>query len=80
MQVWTHIRELSLGTVGTIVGYEKAYGGYIGKLIALGLTPGTEFIVLDSDTQKDSVVMLLSDKVVELSKPETNALCVEETK
>ena len=80
MQVWTHIRELSLGTVGTIVGYEKAYGGYIGKLIALGLTPGTQFIVLDSSTQKDSVVMLLSDKVVELSKPETNALCVEETK
>jgi len=78
MQVWTNIRELSLGSVGTIVGYDKAYGGYIGKLIALGLTPGTKFVVLDSATQKDSVVMLLSEKIIELSKPETNALCVEE--
>ncbi|MEM9272638.1 MAG: FeoA family protein [Cyanobacteria bacterium P01_F01_bin.143] len=80
MQAWTYIKELSLGSVGTIVGYEKAYGGYIGKLIALGLTPGAQFIVLDSDTKKNIVIMLLSDKIVELSKPETNALCVEEIK
>lgn len=78
MQVCTNIRELSLGSVGTIVGYDKAYGGYVGKLIALGLTPGTKFVVLDSATKKDSVVMLLSEKIIELSKPETNALCIEE--
>ena len=78
MQVRTNIRELSLGSVATIVGYAKAYGGYIGKLTAVGLMPGTKFIVLDSLTQEDSVVILLSEKVIRLSKPEADALCVEE--
>ena len=78
MQVRTNIRELSLGSVATIVGYAKAYGGYIGKLIAVGLTPGTKFIVLDTFTQEGSVAMLLSEKVIQLSKPEADALCVEE--
>ncbi len=78
MQVRTSLRELSLGSVATIVGYTKAYGGYIGKLTAVGLMPGTKFIVLDSFTKEDSVVMLLSEKVIRLSKPEADALCVEE--
>ena len=78
MQVRINIRELSLGSVATIVGYDKAYGGYIGKLIAMGLTPGTKFVVLESLTQENSVTMLLLEKVIESSKPEANALCVEE--
>ncbi len=78
MQVRTSVRELSLGFVAIIVGYDKAYGGYIGKLTALGLTPGRKFIVLDRSSQEQSVVILLSEKVIRLSKPEANALCVEE--
>ncbi|MDJ0899812.1 MAG: FeoA family protein [Xenococcus sp. MO_188.B8] len=78
MKVRTSVRELSLGSVATIVGYDKAYGGYIGKLIAMGLMPGTKFVVLGSLTQENSVIMLLLEKVIELSKPEANALCVEE--
>ena len=78
MKVRTSVRELSLGSVATIVGYDKAYGGYIGKLIAMGLTPGTKFVVLGSLTQENYVIMLLLEKVIELSKPEANALCVEE--
>ena len=78
MQVQTNIRELSLGSVAIIVGYAKVYGGYIGKLVAFGLTPGRKFIVLDTLTQEGSVVILLSDKVIRLSKPEVDALCVED--
>lgn len=78
MQVRTSIKELSIGSVATIVGYDKAYGGYIGKLITVGLTPGTKFIVLDRITGKNSVVMMLSEKIIELSKPEADALCVED--
>lgn len=80
MYVRTSVRELSLGSVAVIVGYDKAYGGYIGKLTALGLTPDTQFIVLDRFTQEKSVSILLSEKVVQLSKPEADALCVEEIK
>ena len=80
MQVRTSVKELSLGSVAIIVGYDKAYGGYIGKLTALGLTPGTKFIVLGKFTQEKSVAMLLSEKVIHLSKPQADALCVEEIK
>lgn len=78
MQSRTSVRELSLGSVATVVGYDKAYGGYIGKLTALGLTPGTKFIVLEKFTPENSVAMLLPGKIVELSKPEVDALCVED--
>ena len=37
-----------------------------------------EVVVLESLTQENSVTMLLLEKVIELSKPEVNALCVEE--
>ena len=80
MEVQTNIKELSLGSVATIVGYAKAYGGYIGKLMSWGLTPGRKFIVLDISSQKGSVAILLSEKVIQLSKPEVDALCVEEIK
>ena len=78
MKVWTNIKELPLGSVAMIIGYDKAYGGYIGKLITLGLIPGRQFIVLDNFSKIDSVVILLPEKILELSKPEADALCVEE--
>ena len=80
MHVRTSVRELSLGSVAVIVGYDKAYGGYIGKLTAPGLTPSTKFIVLDRFTQEKSIAILLSEKVIHLSKREADALCVEEIK
>ncbi|ELS02963.1 FeoA-like protein [Xenococcus sp. PCC 7305] len=80
MQVRTKIRELSLGTIATVVGYEKAYGGYVGKLIAVGLTPGKKFVVLDSLSLDNRVVILLQEKIIQLYKPEADAICVEEVK
>ncbi len=80
MHVRTSVKELSLGSVAIIVGYDKAYGGYIGKLTALGLIPGAKFVVLESFTQKNSVTLLLSEKFIYLSKPEVDALCVEDIK
>ena len=34
MKIETHIQELSQGSVGIVVGYDRFYGGYIGKLAA----------------------------------------------
>lgn len=76
MRIETSIRDLSQGTVGIVIGYDRAYGGYIGKLLVKGLTPGTTFIANASHPAGFSEIILPS-KVVRLSKPEVNALCVE---
>lgn len=77
MRIETSIRELSQGTVGIIVGYDRTYGGYIGKLLTKGLKPGTTFIALNASLPAGFSEIILPAKIVRLSKPEADALCVE---
>jgi ferrous iron transport protein A len=77
MSTAINIPELSTGSVGTIVGYSRVYGGYVGKLIAQGLLPGTPFIVLSLNLPQGAVQIMLEEKIITLSKPEVNALVVE---
>ena len=77
MEIETHIRELPLGAVGIVVGYDRSYRGYMGKLLMMGLTPGTEFVVLNTLSQQGIVEIMLETRIIKLSKPEANALCVE---
>jgi ferrous iron transport protein A len=72
-----NIPELSTGSVGTIVGYSRVYGGYVGKLISQGLLPGTPFVVLSLNLPQGAVQIMLQEKIITLSKPEVNALVVE---
>ena len=78
MMIRTRIRELEEGSVAIIVGYEQAYGGYIGKLIKMGLKPDTQFVVLCTTCEEGAVEILLKEKIIKLSKSEADALCVEE--
>lgn len=77
MKITINISELPLGTAAIIVGYSRVYGGYIGKLMSQGLLPDTQFIVLSLNAPQGSVQIMLKQKIVTLSKPEVNALCVE---
>ena len=77
MQIKTNISELSLGSIGIVAGYSAVYGGYIGKLISKGLTPGISFVVLNSNLGEGAVQIMLEDKIIVLSKPEVNALCID---
>lgn len=77
MKIAINISELVPGSVATVVGYSRVYGGYAGKLIAQGLLPGTYFVVLNSTMARGAVQIMLSEKILTLSKPEVNALCVE---
>lgn len=77
MSIAIDIPELSPGSVATIVGYSRVYGGYVGKLISQGLLPGTPFIVLGFNLTQGAVQIMLKDKIISLSKPEVNALVVE---
>ncbi|MCC0176476.1 ferrous iron transport protein A [Waterburya agarophytonicola K14] len=77
MKITTSIDELSLGSVGIVAGYSLIYGGYIGKLISKGLIPGTFFVLLNSDLVRGTVQIMLKEKIIILSKPEVNALCID---
>jgi ferrous iron transport protein A len=72
-----NIPELSPGSVAIVVGYSRVYGGYVGRLISLGLLPGTPFVVLSLHLAQGAVQIMLQEKIITLSKPEVNALVVE---
>ena len=76
MRITTNIFELRPGSVAVVAGYSRVYGGYIGKLISKGLRPGISFLVLNL-TVEGTVQIMLLDKIVTLSKPEVNALCID---
>ncbi|WP_019509452.1 FeoA family protein [Pleurocapsa sp. PCC 7319] len=78
MKITTSIRELSLGSVAIVAGYSLVYGGYVGRLMSKGLIPGTPFILLNLSLAEGAVQIMLQEKIITLSKPEANALCIED--
>lgn len=40
------LRELAVGQRGRVVGFQRTAQAYKRKLLAMGLTPGTEFTVV----------------------------------
>lgn len=77
MKMTISIPDLSEGSVAIIVGYSQVYGGYVGKLISKGLVPGTPFVVINLSLAEGAVQIMLDKKIITLSKPEANALCIE---
>jgi ferrous iron transport protein A len=77
MEFQTSIRDLGVGSVGVIVGFDRVYGGYTGKLLTMGLLPNTTFIVLSHQNRQGCVEIILPGKILTLSLPEANALCIE---
>ncbi|MGK7960483.1 FeoA family protein [Crocosphaera sp.] len=76
--VKTYLRELPIGSIGYIVGYDKIFSGYRGKLLSMGLTPGTQFIVIRQASKNWPVILEVKGNLVKLTQPEADALCIEE--
>jgi ferrous iron transport protein A len=76
MRITIGIWELPVGTSGIVAGYYRVYGGYTGKLISKGLLPNTSFVILDF-AKEGTVQIMLHDRIITLSKPEANALCID---
>lgn len=74
----TYLREMAVGTVGRIVGYDRTLMGYKGKLLSMGLTPGTELTLIRVSPLGDRLEINVRGFDLTLSKPEANALVVEE--
>lgn len=72
------LRDMAPGTVGRVVGYDKTFSGYKGKLLSMGLTPGTEFLVIRVAPLGDPVEINIRGFYLSLRKQEADALVVEE--
>jgi ferrous iron transport protein A len=74
----TYLRDLAVSSQGCIVGYDKAFRGYIGQLLKLGLKPETTFTVIRHHfPQPHSHLIEVNGQLIHLTSPEANALCVE---
>ena len=73
----SYLREMPVGTVGQVLGYDKVRGGYKGKLLSMGLTPKTQFTVIRVAPLGDPVEIEVSGFNLSLRKQEADALIVE---
>jgi ferrous iron transport protein A len=72
--------DLAVGSTGKVIGYEKTARAYKGKLLAMGLTPGTEFTVTRYAPLGDPIEILVRGFKLSLRKDEAKTLFVEEVK
>jgi ferrous iron transport protein A len=73
----TRFSELGTGARGRVLGFEKAASAYRKKLMAMGLTPGTEFTVARVAPLGDPVEVHLRGFALTLRKDEAAALRIE---
>ncbi|NEP00440.1 MAG: ferrous iron transport protein A [Symploca sp. SIO2E9] len=78
MNTNTYLRNLAVGCRGRVVGYEMVSGGYTGRLISMGLTPGTEFTLTRHMPLGGCVEIEVQGCNLSLRKHEADALCIEE--
>lgn len=69
--------ELHVGETGRIVGFDRGVAAYRQKLLAMGLTPGTEFSVIRVAPLGDPVEIRIRGTELSLRKGEISALRVE---
>ncbi len=80
MKAIAHLQDLAVGSRGRVVGYEQTARAYKGKLLSMGLTPGTEFTVTRHAPLGDPVEIQVRGFNLSLRKAEADALRVEEVK
>ena len=71
------LRDLTVGETGRITGFDKGSKAYRHKLLAMGLTPGTEFTVTRFAPMGDPVEIRVRGFSLSLRKDEAGTLEVE---
>jgi ferrous iron transport protein A len=69
--------DMAVGESGTVSGYLKGASVYREKLLAMGLTKGTQIIVERIAPMGDPVKILVRGFALSLRKDEASALLVE---
>lgn len=71
------LKEMAVGDTGVVAGYAKGSTAYREKLLAMGLTRGTEFVVERIAPMGDPVEIQVRGFSLSLRKVEASALMVE---
>ena len=71
------LKSLTVGDQGKIVGFDNSGKAYRKRLLAMGLTPGTEFSVVRFAPLGDPVEITLRGFSLTLRKDEADILSIE---
>jgi ferrous iron transport protein A len=71
------LRDMLLGDKGKVVGFQKGNKSYRKKLLAMGLTPGTEFSITRYAPLGDPVEINVRGYSMSLRQDEAATLLVE---
>lgn len=71
------LQEMAVGETGTVTGYVKGASAYREKLLAMGLTKGTEFTVQRIAPMGDPVEIEVRGFSLSLRKAEASTLVVK---
>lgn len=72
-----NLKDMAVGDLGQVIGFEEAGRGYRKKLLAMGLTPGTEFSITRVAPMGDPVEIQVRGFRLSLRKGEAAAIQVE---
>jgi ferrous iron transport protein A len=73
----TSLKSLTVGDSGKVVGFEQSGKAYRKRLLAMGLTPGTEFSITRFAPMGDPVEIKLRGFSLTLRKDEAAILLIE---
>lgn len=71
------LRDLAVGEHGRVLGFAPGSRAYRGRLLAMGLTPGTEFAVVRFAPLGDPVEIHVRGFALSLRRSEASMLLVE---
>ncbi len=71
------MKDLKTGDIAKVVGFDKSGKAYRKRLLAMGLTPGTEFSVTRFAPMGDPVEIKLRGFSLTLRKNEADVLLIE---
>jgi ferrous iron transport protein A len=71
------LKNLTVGDQGRIIGFDKSAKAYRKRLLAMGLTPGTQFSVTRFAPMGDPVEIKLRGFSLSLRKDEASILLIE---
>lgn len=74
------LKDMAAGETGTVAGYTKGVSAYREKLLAMGLTRGTEILVERIAPMGDPVEIRMRGFSLSLRKDEASALLVERSR